>query len=157
MPNRFASSCLSEAAAELLNSLIDAWAHGDGAAFGRSFAMDARFVAFDGTILHGPDEIGRYHQRAFDTHLAGTRLRLHKREVRELSDSVAMVSAQGGILRDGARQGTLIGTSVQTFVVREVGGVAQIEASQNTRCRPISGPREAQVWRDFDQAWTSIA
>jgi len=144
------------AASALLDELIQAWARGDGLAFGRPFAERCRFVAFDGTILQGPEEIARFHQQAFNTHVAGTRLQLHIDEIRALGPSAVLVLARGGIERDWVRQGALIGDSIQTFVITHSQGRAQIEAFQNTRWRPISGPAEAQVWRDFDQAWFGL-
>jgi uncharacterized protein (TIGR02246 family) len=52
----------------------DAWNHGDATAFAADFADDAHFVAFEGTILHGRDEIVAFHQPLFDTVLKGSTL-----------------------------------------------------------------------------------
>jgi uncharacterized protein (TIGR02246 family) len=141
----------------LVQALTDAWSVGDGAGFGKPFSSRSRFVAFDGTILHGPDEIARFHQQAFESHLRNTRLRVHIDEVRALAPAAALVFSRGGIERDGTTEGGLMGDSAQTIVVAIHDGVAQIEAFQNTRQRPIRGPHEAQVWRDFDQAWFTRA
>lgn len=151
----FETTLLDDASA-LVDALVQAWAAGDGSAFGRPFADRARFVAFDGTVLQGPAEIGRFHQQAFSTHLTGTRLEVAVDEVRELAPGVAAVFSHGGIRRDGESRGALIGPSIQTFVFRQADGGAQIECFQNTRDRPIAGPREAQVWRDFDLAWSRL-
>jgi uncharacterized protein (TIGR02246 family) len=152
-PAQAAAAALIEA---LIEALVQAWRHGDASAFSKPFSEHIRFVAFDGTILKGPAEVTRFHQRAFTTHLAGTRLRVQIDEIRALGSSVALVFARGGIERDGVLEGALIGDSVQTFVVSEINGRAQIEAFQNTRQRPISGPQQAQVWSDFDRAWFSL-
>ena len=40
---------------------------------------------------------------------------------------------------------------VQLFVFREQAGLAVIEAFQNTRLRPVTDARAAEVWRQFDQ------
>jgi uncharacterized protein (TIGR02246 family) len=147
---------LEATARDVVDELVRAWAAGDGAAFARPFADHAHFVAFDGTVLRGPDEIGRFHQQAFSTHLAGTRLQVHLEEVRTLAPGIAVVLTRGGIQRDGKSRGALMGHSIQTYVMTERDGRARIESFQNTRDRPITGPRQAQVWRDFDQAWDDL-
>jgi uncharacterized protein (TIGR02246 family) len=140
----------------LIDELVRAWAAGDGAAFARPFASRARFIAFDGAVLHGPEAIGRFHDRAFSSHLANTTLQINIDEMRELAPHVAMLFTHGGIRRGSETQGALIGGSVQTFVVANLTGQPQIESFQNTRDRPIKGPREAEVWRAFDKAWSDL-
>jgi len=143
-------------ASNMVDELAQAWAAGDGAAFARPFAERAHFIAFDGTVLKGPAEIGSFHQQAFSTHLAGTRLGVRLDEVRLLAPGIAIVFTHGGIERKGESQGALIGHSVQTFVISQLDRHPVIESFQNTRDRPIRGPRQAQVWRDFDEAWNRL-
>ncbi len=141
---------------EVIDDLVRAWAEGEGSAFARPFTDEGWFVAFDGTLLRGRAEIGAFHQEAFTTHLSGTRLQVDVEEVRLLAARLIVVLTRGGIRRDGESQGELIGASVQTYVMRELDGRFLIESFQNTRDRPIKGPKAAQVWSDFDRAWNQL-
>jgi hypothetical protein len=58
-----------------------------------------------------------------------------------LAPGIAVVFTHGGIQREGKSQGALIGHSVQTYVMSKPEGRPQIESFQNTRDRPITGPR----------------
>ena len=78
------------------------------------------------------------------------------REARLLALGIAIVFTHGGIEREGKSQGALISYSIQTFVMSQLDLQPRIESFQNTRDRPIKGPREAQVWRDFDEAWNRL-
>jgi uncharacterized protein (TIGR02246 family) len=146
-------STVDSATLALIAELVQAWAAGDGMAFAKPFADSARFVAFDGTVLHGPVAIGRFHEQAFSTHLAGTQLYIEVEEIRRMAPGVTVAYTRGGIRRDGKGQGPLIGSSIQTFVIHETAERPLIESFQNTRNRPITGPEQAQVWREFDLAW----
>ncbi|QYE33771.1 SgcJ/EcaC family oxidoreductase [Polymorphobacter sp. PAMC 29334] len=48
--------------AKLFGELTDAWQAGDADWFAATFADDARFIAFDGTVLPGPKEIAEARQ-----------------------------------------------------------------------------------------------
>jgi len=147
---------VQEKPAALIRELTQAWSGGDAVAFGRPFDSKAIFVAFDGTVLRGPEAISSFHQQAFSTHLAGTQLHVEIDEIRAIAAGVAIALTHGGIRRNGQTQGPLIGASIQTFIFRETNGRFLIESFQNTRARSITGPREAQVWRDFDLAWSRL-
>jgi hypothetical protein len=43
---------------ELLDQLANSWSAGNGREFGASFIDNAHFVAFDGTLLEGPQRSG---------------------------------------------------------------------------------------------------
>jgi uncharacterized protein (TIGR02246 family) len=42
--------------------VLDAWAAGDGEAFAAPFSDGAVFVAFDGSVLRGREQIAAVHQ-----------------------------------------------------------------------------------------------
>jgi uncharacterized protein (TIGR02246 family) len=151
------SSAASGGPESILAELTRAWSVGNGSAFARPFQSDAIFVAFDGTVLRGAAAIGQFHQRAFSSHLAGTQLQVEIEERRELAPGLTLVLTRGGIRRNNETHGDLIGPSIQTLLIRDADDQLRIETFQNTRDRPITGPNEAQVWREFDQAWTRIA
>jgi uncharacterized protein (TIGR02246 family) len=47
---------------ELLDKMTEGWRRGSGPLFAQPFAKEARFVAFDGSVHNGPDEIAAFHQ-----------------------------------------------------------------------------------------------
>jgi uncharacterized protein (TIGR02246 family) len=143
-------------ASVLIDELIRAWAAGDGQAFGRPFAEHAFFIGFDGSLLRGPHAIGRFHEQAFSTYLAGTRLQVEIETIRMLTRGITVVVTRGGIRPDADARGPLIYPSIQTSVIREVNSRYCIESFHSTRDRPLTGPREAQAWHDFDQAWSRL-
>ena len=144
------------AVSEVISQLVRGWAEGDGPAYAMPFAEDGWFIAFDGTLLRGRTEIGAFHQRAFNAHLSSTLLHLDIEEVRVLDATLIVALTRGGISRNGESQGELIGASVQTFVMRELGKRLVIETFQNTRDRPIRSPESANVWSEFDLAWNRL-
>ena len=151
-----AQAGLHAAAGKIVDELVQAWAAGDAAAFARPFAADARFVAFDGSVLQGPAEIARFHQQPFSTHLAGTRLQAVIDDVRTPSPGVVVLSSHGGIWRGEPDRAELTGHSVQSYVMLDTNGRLEIVSFQNTRERAITGAEAAQVWREFDQAWAKL-
>jgi uncharacterized protein (TIGR02246 family) len=154
MNDRTAAPPTTDEIAAAWNNMSRAWEAGSGQDFAASFAPDAHFVAFDGTILHSAGEIAAFHQRAFDAPLKGTRL-VTKIEATKTLGNVVLVFASGAIERDGAKTGDLIGDSVQTAVVARNDSGIHIEAFQNTRSRPITDESSASVWKDFDRAWNA--
>ena len=139
----------------LLDGLEDAWRDGNADGFARHFCDDARFVAFDGSVLTGPEEIANYHRAPFATHLAGTELQLGKLKIRPIGGAVC-VASEGGIVRGGRTEGELIGRSTQTFLLERVNGGLRIAVFQNTRVRPIDGPAAAEAWKKFDESWSRL-
>ena len=140
----------------LLEGLTGAWEAGDAVAFSRHFSPNAIFVAFDGTALRGPEPIRHFHQQAFFSHLAGTRLELVIEETRLIAPGVRIFLTRGGIRRAGDINGPLIGPSIQTLTILEADDHFSIECFQNTRARSITGPEAAAVWQAFDRAWSHL-
>ena len=68
----------------LLEGMRQAWRAGDAAAFAAFHAADARFVAFDGSVLTGPDAIAAFHARPFATVLADSEVRFDEMTTRSL-------------------------------------------------------------------------
>ncbi len=137
----------------LIEQLSAGWLAGYGKQFAASFALQAHFVAFDGSILTGPVEIASFHQRAFDRHLRGTELDLVVQEIRPVAPNAWLVFARGGIRRKDGAVGELTGESAQMFLCKREAGVTLIEAFQNTRIRPVTDQQSAEAWRAFDQLW----
>jgi uncharacterized protein (TIGR02246 family) len=149
-------AALKTAVATLVEAMQGAWRCGDAERFAAVFTPDARFVAFDGTILLGPQAIAAFHALPFATYLAKSELILNVLDVRLVAKDLAIISSQGGIVKNGEGKGDLTGDSAQTFLVRVADTGFQIEYFQNTRIRPIKGSKSAEVWKEFDRAWFAL-
>ena len=140
---------------QLMRALADGWNSGSAAAFVAGMTEHTHYVAFDGSVLEGAEEIAAFHQPAFDTHLKGTELQIDVTEMRALGENGFLVFATGGAAKpDGSRE--LTGDSVQTFVCERIGADLRVTVFQNTRVRPLRGPGPAAVWRSFDTLWETF-
>src|SRR5918998_3792772 len=79
----------------LYQELMDGWNRGIGDAFAAAFTDDGDLVAFDGTHFKGRKEIAPFHQDLFERWMKGTRLVGEVKDVRFLSDEVALMHAVG--------------------------------------------------------------
>jgi uncharacterized protein (TIGR02246 family) len=100
----------------LYRATMDGWNRGSGEAFAAPFAEDADFVAFDGARLRGRDEIARFDDPLFKTHLRGTRLFGDVTDVRRLAPDLALVHAYGGTAPRGAEGGAPDPDTLETLV-----------------------------------------
>lgn len=116
---------------------MDGWNRGSGEAFAAAFADEADFVAFDGTRFRRRDEIARFHDPLFKTHLKGTRLLGDVTDVRFLGSDVAVLHAYGGTVPRGGQMPAPERDSIQTLVAAKPDGRWRLVAFQNTRVRPI--------------------
>lgn len=135
-------------------AVMDGWNRGSAAAFAAPFTGDADFVAFDGTRFHGRDEIVRFHEPLFRTHLRGTRLTGDVTDIRFVGADVAVVHARGGTIPRGKRQPAPERDSIQTLVAVRRDGRWQLAAFQNTRVRPIGQHFSGTLlWLATDWLW----
>jgi len=116
---------------------MDGWNRGSGEAFAAPFAEEVDFVAFDGTRFRGRDELVRFHDPLFKTHLKGTRLVGDVTDIRFIGPDVAVLHARGGTVLRGKREPAPERDSLQTLVATRRDGRWQFVAFQNTRVRPI--------------------
>lgn len=138
---------------ELLTTMIEGWRRGSGTLFAKPFAKDAHFVAFDGSVHNGPDEIAAFHQKAFDTVLKGTSLDLVVNETRQIDLKTWLVFAKGWHRPSDAPDDKRRAESVNIFVCKTDEKTAEVLAFQNTRVRPITDQVSAELWRAFDMNW----
>jgi uncharacterized protein (TIGR02246 family) len=127
-------------AAEIRNlyvATMDGWNRGSGEAFAAAFEDDLDFVAFDGTRFRGREELVRFHDPLFKTHLRGTRLVGDVTDVRFLGSDVAVLHARGGTIMRGRSVPSPERDSLQTLVAAKRDGQWRFIAFQNTRVRPI--------------------
>ena len=110
---------------------------------GSTIFRDANFVAFDGTRLKGRVAIADFHRGPFKTHLRGMKIVIAVTETRKLADTVYLVCAEGGPVRD---DGAGLAGEVQTFVCHEFSVHWSIASFHNTPVRPLRGPRTSLLW-----------
>jgi uncharacterized protein (TIGR02246 family) len=140
--------------AALYQQLMDGWNSGSAEAFAAPFAEEFDFIAFDGVRFRRRDELIRFHEPLFRTHLASTRLVGAVTDVRFLGDAAAVFHAYGGMIRKGKTQPALERNSIQTIVAVKGDGRWQIVAFQNTRVRPIGeNALGAMLWLLSDWLW----
>lgn len=141
----------------LLGRIQAAWAHGDADELAREFSGDAHFIAFDGARLDGPAQIAAFHRRPFETHLRGMKMRIDVTRITQLAKGVYLVAASGGAVRADGGRSDASGESRQTFVCQDFGDRWAVTAFQNTRFRPLNGPRAALLWSVCDFLWSRFA
>jgi uncharacterized protein (TIGR02246 family) len=112
----------------LLTRLYDAWARGDGVAYGQCFARHSDYITFNGMHLHGRTENATLHSALFRGVLKGTKLSAQIESLAMLSDGIALVHTVGS----GRKR------SYQTYVLVRVGAEWLIRSFQNTRVQPFS-------------------
>jgi uncharacterized protein (TIGR02246 family) len=138
----------------LYTRAMDGWNIGSGEAFAAPFADDADFIAFDGVRFRGREEIVRFHDPLFKTHLKGTRLVGEVTDVRFLANDVALIHASGGTVLRGKSRPAPERESIQTLVAVKRNGAWQLVAFQNTRVRPIGRtPPGTFLWLVSDWLW----
>ncbi|MBL1076562.1 SgcJ/EcaC family oxidoreductase [Nocardia sp. 2] len=137
---------------ELIDRTTDAWTRNDADAYAAEFAVDADYVVFDGTRLHGRDAIRDLHAQLFRTLLYGTRLEGGIESVRFLTDDIALVHATGAVLfawQQGTPKRRL---SRNTWVLRRTPVGWEVQAFHNTRVRPVpSDGRSLELFGRFVQ------
>jgi uncharacterized protein (TIGR02246 family) len=121
----------------LYSAMMDGWDRGSGAAFAAPFDAELDFVAFDGTRFRGREELVRFHEPLFKTHLKGTRLVGNVTDVRLIGPDVAIVHARGGTIMRGRSTPSPERDSIQTLVAVRGAGVWRFVAFHNTRIRPM--------------------
>lgn len=124
----------------LIESLGAAWAAGDAVAYAALHDEDARYVAFDGSVMRGRAEIAASHAPLFAGIMRGSRLVAVSQEVRLLDGDLALVIQRAGIVMRWQGSRTTPSRkrlSTNTTLVRRRGGVWLVAAFQNTRYRPF--------------------
>jgi uncharacterized protein (TIGR02246 family) len=114
--------------------MIAAWNRGDAAGFVASFAPDAEFVAFEGTVLTGTDAIIAFHQPLFDTLLRGSRLVSGGIPfVHVVDERFAVVHNRVSVVLPGEDTPSPSRNSMETFAVVRTDAGWRVVASHNSR------------------------
>jgi uncharacterized protein (TIGR02246 family) len=88
---------------EVLRDVYTAWAENDADAFAELYVEDAT-VVMPGTYHKNRDEVQAYMAAAFAGPLKGSRAFDEPQDIRFLSDDVAVVTGEGGILMAGENE-----------------------------------------------------
>ncbi|MEU9017972.1 SgcJ/EcaC family oxidoreductase [Actinomadura sp. NPDC048394] len=113
----------------LFEQLTDAWARGDGAAYGACFTADATYITYVGTLYRGAEEIGAAHQALFDSFLKGTKLACEIVDIRMTAPGSAVVVTRGDTYKKAPGKLKKLQTNT---VVRCADGRWRLAAFQNT-------------------------
>jgi uncharacterized protein (TIGR02246 family) len=119
----------------LVQTIVEGWNNANGSMIASVYAADGTLVAGDGTVTRGPGEIARYHDRQFQDFLKGTRLSVDVRSVHFLSENVALMQTEGGILWPGQQQFAPGNRGIQSFIAVREGQTWRVRLFQNTRVR----------------------
>ena len=130
-----------EAIVSTYTKLLDAWNAQDAAGMAALFAEGGAQVGFDGSEAQGPQTIREHLAPIFRDH--PTKRYVHVvREVRELTNDVAMLRAVAGMVPRDSLELDESKNVVQTVVMRKDGGGWRIVLFQNTPAR-LDGRPEA--------------
>jgi uncharacterized protein (TIGR02246 family) len=144
----------ADAVRALYSGLMDGWNRGSADAFAAPFADEFDFIAFDGVRFRSREELVRFHQPLFETHLKGTRLVGDVTDVRFLEPRVAVMHARGGTVLRGKSRPAPERDSMQTLVAVKYTGEWRLVAFQNTRVRPMGqNAAGTLLWLVFDRLW----
>jgi uncharacterized protein (TIGR02246 family) len=139
----------------LYTQLMEGWNSNSGEAFAAPFAEQCDLVAFDGTHFVTRHEIATFQQALFNKWLKGTCLVGEVKQVRFLSDDVAVMHAIGGTLMRNETKPLPTRDSIQTLVIRRTPDGWRIEAFQNTRLRMMERSFAAVLlWNFTDWLWS---
>lgn len=122
-----------EAARDVPQRVVAAWAHNDAAAFASVWTRRGDLIVGDGTHLVGRKAIKAYMTTGFAGPLKGARATATVKRARLLSPTVAVVQTTGGILMPGETKVSAERLGIQTWVVTKQGRRWLISTYQNTR------------------------
>jgi uncharacterized protein (TIGR02246 family) len=121
---------------DLLRRLYAAW--GDADAYAGFFALDADYVAFDGSHARGRRSIAEMHRPLFERFLKNTRLVSISESVRFPTPGVALIHGKGAVVSARQPRPAKSRLSVQTLVAVKQADGWVFTAFQNTRYRPFA-------------------
>jgi uncharacterized protein (TIGR02246 family) len=117
----------------LLTRLADAWARGDGKAYGELFCEDAQYVEAPGRRVRGRAAIAQSHQRIFDSFFKNTRVASRTPVViRQIAPDVVLIESSGAVLFPGEDANRVSPNGLMTMVARLRERRWQIVSFQNT-------------------------
>jgi uncharacterized protein (TIGR02246 family) len=131
-----------EAPEQLYWMLLERWNHRDASGFAALFRSEGHAIGFDGSEMHGREEIERALADVFAGHETAAYV-AKVREVRALGDSVAIVRAVVGMVPAGGRELNTGVNAIQTLVASLADGDWRIVLFQNTPAQYHGRPEAA--------------
>jgi uncharacterized protein (TIGR02246 family) len=120
------------AAVESLHrALLDAWNARDAGAFAAVFDAEGHVVGFDGSEMHGPDEVASTLARIFADHPTAAYV-AKVRDVRPRAPDAAILRAVAGMVLPGQTDLNPAVNTIQTLVAAKAAGEWRISHCQNT-------------------------
>lgn len=111
--------------------LLELWNQRNAEAMAELMTDDANVVGFDGIQINKKPEIARVLRQIFIQHKTSTYVSI-VREIRFLSESVAILRAVAGLIPRGRSDINPASNGVQTMIAQKVGGIWKISLFQNT-------------------------
>jgi uncharacterized protein (TIGR02246 family) len=132
---------------ELHARILDAWNRQDAAGYAEQFTETALVVGFDGSEMHGRDEVAAQLDAIFSDHKVASYVRI-VREVRELGDAAALLHAVVGMVPPGGGDLMPDRNAVQVLIAVRVGEAWLAEIFQNTPARLDGRPEALEALTD---------
>jgi uncharacterized protein (TIGR02246 family) len=129
---------------QLYRRLIDSWNADDVAAFSALFDRDGHSIGFDGSEMHGPDEIASALDEIFKDHETG-RYVTKIRDVRLLTEDVGLLRAVVGMVPPGQDSLNPDVNAIQMMLAVRAGGDWRIAHFQNTPAQYHGRPEAAEA------------
>jgi uncharacterized protein (TIGR02246 family) len=133
---------------ELFGRLTDTWGAGDASGYAALFMPDADYVTYDGTRLHGRDEIRDAHQSLFDKFLRGSSLLWSDTGMRVVAPGAVVLHACGAVIMRWQRTPKPRRKRLSTITLLAVRSGDQrwlLSTFQNTRYRPFANTLMGRV------------
>lgn len=136
-----------KAVEELHGAILDAWNRQDADAYATPFADDAIVVGFDGSEMHGRDEISEQVAAIFADHQVASYVRIVRR-VREIGYGAALLHAVVGMVPPGGDDLIPDRNAVQLLLAVRTKEDWRAVAFQNTPARLDGRPEALEALTD---------
>ncbi|HEV2783520.1 MAG TPA: SgcJ/EcaC family oxidoreductase [Actinophytocola sp.] len=125
------------AIAALTQKVVAAWAYHDAETFASVFTDDGTMI-LAGVYCKGRDEIKSYMADAFEGRYKGTQVTGKPIDIRFLSEDVAILLSQGGVLEPGKTEVDSDSAIRASWIATRKDGEWRLAAYQNTPRYPLS-------------------
>ena len=126
-----------QALQDLFHQMQAGWNRGDGAAYAAPFTEDADFISVNGTYLKGRQAIAAAHQQLFEIRFRGSRLDGFVKQIRFLSDDLALLHLHGRPQIPGQAL-----AAPEQYAIQTVIGIRQAEGWRFTAFQNTLIPQE---------------
>ncbi|MFE6222553.1 SgcJ/EcaC family oxidoreductase [Streptomyces sp. NPDC057854] len=142
---------------DLFAEFCRTWTEGDADGFGRLFTEDADYVSYDGSWAAGVTRLRDNHDKLFRGVIAGSAMVGGIESLRFVTDSVAVLVADGSVLMPWRSTLPKRRLSRQTVVCVRTPAGWRIAAIQNGRQRPVTVPEPDAMPSRMSHALTRLA